>query len=752
MFLRFLVSLCLVATLAGTAAASPTASAMNLLQKSSDRGGGQAVHIAENASPAELKAMLAGMTDDQLRKLLVAELERRETEPAPGTAKTGGNRISSFIDRLHRAGDFVRNRFIYLFEGAGSAPRAMPEAYQRVFGLDRSVPPEASLAGVALLTAMYALAAWMLRRRTGVLRVRLASVPENPTALTKLGRLFLRALLDVMCIALLSAAVFILYLLFVGEYSGAKPVVITWLAAMILWGLSNAAARFILAPRAPALRFLPIPDHAAQYMYKWAERFGLLVAASLLACGLLRLDSDSEALHLLTLAGVGLLLTLLLCVLIIKNRQPVAEYMRSRGSGGLQEVFAGIWHLAAVSYLLLFWVVWVLGLILFGAGQAWNGLAAMLCVPLFLIFNWMAQRLVSYATDMAGEHDDPVRIARVRAILSGGFRIGIAAALFFWLLSLYDVNLPLGEATARALLNVMVTLVLAYIFWLFVSAAIERRIQPDEEEAEEAEGEGGHGGDRLSTLLHLLKRFIFAALVVVVALIVLSSIGVDIGPLLAGASIFGIAIGFGSQTLVKDIVSGIFFLLDDAIRVGDYLEVGSAKGTVERISIRSMQLRHHLGMVYTIPFGNISQVKNMTRDYSIMKLEYHVPFDTDIGQVKKIVKKIDKEIREIPEFDSVLLSKIKSQGVKRIDEVGMLMRIKFTTKPGGQFSVRKAVLAKLRKKFEDAGLQFAHRKVTVHVAHDEAGDAEAASRAGAAAAQQILDEEQNAEPGASGGR
>lgn len=701
--------------------------------------------LPENASATELKEALAGMTDDQVRRLLLDELDRRSETQAQAKAASPkkGNAIATFIEKVRHAGDFVRERFLYLFSGADAAPKVMPEAVKRVFGLDRTVHPVTALVGVGILTVLYWLAGWLVNRRTRGLRDRLAQTPENAGWGVKVGRLFLRALLDLMTLLLISTIVFIVYLLLVGQYSGAKPVVITWLAAMIFWGLSTTLARFILAPKAPGLRFLPIPDSAAKYLYKWADRFALLIGLSLLFFGLLRLENTSEALHLLTLAVIGFVLMITLCVLLVANRRPVAEFIAEGADpGSIRQQFASIWQYAAITYLLVFWVVWVVGMILFGAGQAWNGLAALLCVPAYLILNWGAQRLVDHAGEMAGKNDETGQVSRVKSVLRAGFRIAIGAALFFWLLSLYDVDLPLGEATARALINIMVTLVLAYVFWLYVSSAIERRIRPEGDEELDDDAEGGHGGDRITTLLQLLKKFIFTALVVLVALICLSSIGVDIGPLLAGASIFGIAIGFGSQTLVKDIVSGIFFLLDDAIRVGDYIEVDKAKGTVERITIRSMQLRHHLGMVYTLPFGHIKQVKNLTRDYSIMKLQYHVPFDADVAKIKKIVKKIDKELRQVPEFDNVLLSKIKSQGVKSMDEVGMLMRIKFTTKPGGQFSVRKAVLTKLKKYFEEEGLQFAHRKVTVHVATDGDLDHEQAVKAGAGAAQQMLAEEE----------
>ncbi len=142
--------------------------------------------------------------------------------------------------------------------------------------------------------------------------------------------------------------------------------------------------------------------------------------------------------------------------------------------------------------------------------------------------------------------------------------------------------------------------------------------------------------------------------------------------------------------------------MDDAFRMGDYIIVGSARGQVEAISVRSFKLRHHLGPLYTIPFGSVKNIQNMTRDWAIMKLQYLVPFDTDIGQVKKIIKKINKEIRSVPELNELCwtTSRVRRQAM---EEYGMRMRVKFMTKPGGQFTLRKLVLAKMRKEFAEAG-------------------------------------------------
>ncbi|MGA9534437.1 MAG: mechanosensitive ion channel family protein, partial [Desulfobacterales bacterium] len=264
--------------------------------------------------------------------------------------------------------------------------------------------------------------------------------------------------------------------------------------------------------------------------------------------------------------------------------------------------------------------------------------------------------------------------------------------------------------------------------------------------------EGGSGGSRIATLLVLLRKFMLAVIIVLASLIILSSVGVNIGPLIAGAGVIGLAIGFGAQTLVKDIISGMFFLIDDAFRVGDYVDTGKQKGTVAAISLRSLRLRHPRGMVYTIPFGDISSVTNFSRDYIITKLDFRVPFDTDLEQVRKLVKKkVYQKIMEDPEkLGEKLLGPIKSQGVRELDDSALIVRVKYKTAPGEQFAIRKQVYRLMQEAFQEAGLKFAHRNVTVSLPpevqqslpHADAGTRQKILEAGAAAAGAVIQAEE----------
>ena len=175
--------------------------------------------------------------------------------------------------------------------------------------------------------------------------------------------------------------------------------------------------------------------------------------------------------------------------------------------------------------------------------------------------------------------------------------------------------------------------------------------------------------------------FLFVTILSMALMSAVSAMGVNIGPLLAGAGIVGIAVGFGAQTLVRDVLSGIFFLFDDAFRIGEYIDVGESKGTVERMSIRALMLRHQLGHIYTVPFGAIRRVANYSRDWMIMKLEVRVPFDTDLERLRKVVKQAGTELKADPEIGPMFLQPLKSQGVNRIDDSAFVVRVKFMARP-----------------------------------------------------------------------
>jgi len=303
---------------------------------------------------------------------------------------------------------------------------------------------------------------------------------------------------------------------------------------------------------------------------------------------------------------------------------------------------------------------------------------------------------------------------RIAGILA--FVVGLYALVVIWNPDAsWSEDLPVERA-----LDVMVIMFIGYILFHFFRIWIDSKIAEEADDGgavAELGDEGGEGGQsRLATLLPLFRGAILAVVVVTIALIALMELGINVSPLFAGAGVVGLAVGFGSQTLVRDIFSGAFFLMDDAFRKGEYIDIGDVKGTVEKISVRSFQLRHHLGALNTIPFGEIKVLTNYSRDWVIMKLPLRVTYDTDVEKVRKLIKKLGQQLLSDPVIGENFIQPLKSQGVIEMQDSAMIIRVKFMTKPGDQWLVRKKVYQEIRELFAREGIRFAHREVTVRLA------------------------------------
>ncbi len=270
---------------------------------------------------------------------------------------------------------------------------------------------------------------------------------------------------------------------------------------------------------------------------------------------------------------------------------------------------------------------------------------------------------------------------------------------------------------ARGVLGGIAVLLIADLVWAIVRAAIDdklRRAETDADGTEEARARRG----RLLTLLPIIRNIFSVALAVIAILMVLASLGIEIAPLIAGAGVAGVAVGFGAQTVVKDVISGMFYLWDDAFRVGEYIQSGDYKGTVESFSLRSIKLRHHRGPLFTVPFGVLGAVQNMSRDWVIDVMSVNVPYDTDLQRVKAIVKDIGRQLQEAPEFEPYIIQTLKMKGVQQFGDFAMQLRLAMTTTPGQQFIIRRQAYAMMRSEFLANGIEIAIP--TVQVASDGA--------------------------------
>jgi small-conductance mechanosensitive channel len=474
------------------------------------------------------------------------------------------------------------------------------------------------------------------------------------------------------------------------------------------------------------------------FLYRWIFRISL-VACIFITPGIIFLVAGrSQELFNLFFIISGLSVSILMIVMIWKSRRRVSEAICADASAGTCEAdslrikFARTWHYFATLYVAASGTFWLINVFLGSKGRILNLIASLFLIPIFIGLDQWVQRLLKIASGELPEIIDlnseektetaedtgevkKTNIKHFAPLIRMVFRFVLAALLFFIVLGLWGIDLPLGRIFAADALKIIMIVLAGFVVWEFAKSRIDQKLKEEMPDVEEEMEEGGAGGSRIGTLLMLLRKFILAIMVVMVTLIVLSGLGVNIGPLIAGAGVIGLAIGFGAQTLVKDIISGIFFLIDDAFRVGDFIETAGTKGMVEHISLRSLRLRHPRGPVHTIPFGGMGTVTNNSRDYIISKLDFRVRYDTDVEKVRKIIKKINKKIMKDEDMGPVMLGKLKSQGVREMDDSAMIMRVKFKTIPGEQFVVRREVYRMMQESFRENGIEFAHRNVTVYL-------------------------------------
>src|SRR5262249_15852334 len=258
-------------------------------------------------------------------------------------------------------------------------------------------------------------------------------------------------------------------------------------------------------------------------------------------------------------------------------------------------------------------------------------------------------------------------------------------------------------------------IVMAWILWTALSAVIDDKMPQAAAPGDEDET-GASAASRLGTLLPLLRNMLLIGLAVIAVIAALSTLGLNIGPLLAGLGVLGIALGFGAQSLVRDVISGLFFLMEDAFRVGEYIDTGRLRGTVEGMSLRSVRLRHQNGQVHTIPFGQVQAVTNYSRDWSVIKFNLRREPTADIETVRKTVKRVGQELGDDPEIGAEFIQPLKMQGVVDVLQTALVVRCKFTATPVRPTYLQRQALRRLIDAFGAAQIRFAAPNVTVQLA------------------------------------
>jgi small-conductance mechanosensitive channel len=496
-----------------------------------------------------------------------------------------------------------------------------------------------------------------------------------------------------------------------GSPETARLMILAVLNAYILTRLLVTATRAVVAPERPALRAVPLADTPAADVLAWVRRiviiavFGYAGAEVALLFGLYRVAHDA------LLKLVALAVAICLVVIVLRMRRPVAELIRGHGhSGGavgvLRSRLAGVWHIVAALYILALWLVWALELPDGFARLVHIFVAAILVLGAARLLTVWATRALERAlridAALAARHPGLELRARryhpiARAALSGVITLAAIVVLFeAWGLNSFSwfATGALGGRLVSALIDIALTLLAALLAWEAANAAVQGYLSRLAREAQAARSA------RLRTLLPMFRTGLLVAICVVAGLIVLSEIGVNIAPLLAGAGVVGLAIGFGSQRLVQDIITGLFLLLENTMQVGDVVTLGGLSGSVEALSIRTIRLRALDGSVHIIPFSAVTTVTNMTRDFSYAVLDINVGLNEEPDRVIDIVRSVAREMRTEPLWAAMIRDDLEVLGIEKFVDLAFVLRVRIQTPPGQHWAVGRELNRRIKLRFD----------------------------------------------------
>ena len=598
--------------------------------------------------------------------------------------------------------------------------------------VDRDVLPDDVLRGLVPESGLAAAEAGesersaRQRRLTGAL-----------SALRRLPFLAGRLLLDLVPIALFGTVGYVLLGTALGQPAVAGLVILVVLHAYLAARVLLAVAGMLMSPSSARLRLLHISGWAAEFLTRWLRRVAVLavtgyaVSEVALALGMYRSASDA-LLKLVALAVHGCLVAA-----VLEARVPVAARIRVRRvRAGVWAVtrnrLGDIWHLVAVFYIVALWFVW--------AVELRNGYARLLHFFLVTVAVIVVSRLL--AVVLLGGLD--------RLLLGPRLAVrhpGLEARIAYWYpIGRFLLMVVVGVLTALALLEVWgfpvigwfgstglggrvvsavtligVTVLLAVVVWEAANAGLESQIAKLRDA-----GQFPRAG-RLRTLMPMLRAALMVVIVLVVALTALSELGINIAPLLAGAGVVGIAVGFGSQKLVQDLITGVFLLLEDAMQVGDVVTLGGLSGTVEALWIRTIRLRALDGSVHIVPFSAVTTVTNQTRDYGFAVLDISVGLNEEPEPVIEAVREVAEEMRADAAWAEKLLEPLDVMGVEKFIDTAWVLRARIKTLPAARWAVGRELNRRIKVRFDERAIESpftSHRVLSTNPAAPDATPSE----------------------------
>ncbi|TDR51921.1 small conductance mechanosensitive channel [Halomonas ventosae] len=582
----------------------------------------------------------------------------------------------------------------------------------------------------------------VIRRLARPLFTRISQWSLNGQGLTPVLRLVLcvalAAVIDVAVVALAYVGGNLVATFAVGETGELSTRASLFLNAFLVIELLKAAVRMLFSSRYEGLRLLPVGAEDASYWNGWIARliglvgYGLMVVVPLVNVYL----SPTLGQSIGTLIMIGAFVYAV--AVVLRNRVRLRDALNHKADNATMaasrvslQLFARTWHLFALAYFVMVLVLVLtrpadaLPFVLFATLKTIAAVVVGLLVSSLLTqtigrrirlsddlrrkLPLLEPRLNSYVPNALRVIRTLILITVVLVVLNAWGAFDLAA----WYAS------EAGRGLVGKVVSVSVILVMAVAVWLGLASLIEHKLNP--------ETGGGVPSARAQTLLALFRNALAIALITMTAMIVLAEIGINIGPLIAGAGVLGLAIGFGAQKLVQDIITGIFIQVENAMNTGDVVTVGGITGTAEKLSIRSVGIRDLSGTYHIVPFSSVDTVSNYMREFGNHVGEYGIAYRESIDEAIEQLKLAFEDLQASEEHGHKLLEPLTVAGVVALADSSVNIRVVIKTTPGDQWAVGRAYNRLVKLRFDEAGIEIPFPHTTLYFGEDKAGRSPAAN-------------------------
>jgi small-conductance mechanosensitive channel len=657
------------------------------------------------ASPQPIPQEQFDALVEAVKKAVADELRAQGTPPATATASPAS--AGSAAEQTGALGTFRGrlNQVIAALPQANAALKRLPQALDESATGGRGAGSflAALLAAVVGALAVEAIVRALLVRPKN--RLAPNAVPEK--GMRSLAYLGLLALFDGLAvIGLLLASEFAVGAVFPGtgpQHHFAQAA----MSFLLLWRVNALGLRLIFRPDLAAGRLCDMDDDAARRLYRSiVGTMFVFIFLRFIAAQLVPLSPSNDAIAASRLITSPIVLVLPIW-LIVTVRTAAQQWLGGLGRTARYAAFIGR-HWLGITVPL---IVAIVATQIYGAVTGHLNVPTALVLTLnlligVLLFETLLQafvrRLESQLPGFTPAGPAPTLPDVVARCIRVAVLIGVVVLICeSWLvnvLGLVDANawdrLTVNSRTAG------ITLFVAYVLWEAFKYGTDSYLRRHADDTAST-------ASRLGTLIPLLRVTVAIMLAVVALLIALENIGVNVTPLLAGASVLGLALSFGSQTLVRDIVSGIFYLTDDAFRVGEFIDCEKAKGTVEGFTLRSVRLRNQSGQLHTVPFGELGRVTNFSRDWAAVDFTLRFARDTDLDKLRQATARVSDDIMQVPELKQALLEPLKMDGIADVGDNALVIRFKFVTRPGSPGTVQNEAVSRMLTKLPELGIAFA---------------------------------------------